>query len=86
MTGLEERVAEALRQRITRFTIEDGELDDAVADALSALESQGLKIVPVEPTEEMWHAANGAMDSARAVDVLPSPDEIYAAMLNAVEG
>lgn len=53
---------------------------------ISALESQGLKIVPVEPTEAMWTAGNDVVDDARADDVSPDPAEVYAAMLNAVEG
>jgi len=50
------------------------------------LESQGLKIVPVEPTEDMWMAGNDVVDGARADDVSPDPAEVYAAILNAVEG
>jgi hypothetical protein len=59
---------------------------------LAFLEAQGLKIVPVEPTEAMLEA--GAIPLRRpgpTMDIAPSLEHVlaqtaYAAMLNAVEG
>jgi len=86
-----EILADELRQRVTRFTVEDGELDDVVDAALSALEAQGLKIVPVEPTEAMLYEADERMRKW-----IPMPTyrgeytsvlkDAYAALLNAGEG
>jgi hypothetical protein len=50
---------------------------------LSALESQGLKIVPVEPTEDMLHAMGQAANFHMPADA--NRAIVYAAMLNAVQ-
>ena len=57
-------------------------LIDAMQRALSALEAQGRKIVPVEPTEAMVSAGISVYNGAGQAE----PAEVYAAMLNAVEG
>jgi|GEM_PF-2202016 len=95
MNRLEERVAEAkkaAREAESWAAGSGADLDDALLDGfLSALESQGLKIVPVEPTEAMVEAAD-----ARMRKWIPMPThkgeyndvlrDAYTAMLNAVEG
>ena len=70
----------------------------AISAYISALESQGLKIVPVEPTEAMVKAVGGGypphwpapgVDAKRDAAVMADNMVIvnrYRAMLNAVEG
>lgn len=98
MNRLEERVADQLmRGRLAAQDSVERALtgydpnfpptpDVIVQCVVSALEALGLKLVPVVPTEAMVSAGNDVVDDARAVDVSPDPAEIYAAMLNAVEG
>ncbi|MAL99387.1 MAG: hypothetical protein CL583_13165 [Alteromonadaceae bacterium] len=89
MNRLEERVAEAFlltKQAGEEHLVSLDRLPlyqqkgwtKKAADFLSALEAQGLKIVPVEPTEAMLEAGFELMGGGSAF--------VYAAMLNAVEG
>lgn len=101
MNRLEERVAEAFlltKQAGEEHIVSLDRLPlyqqkgwtKKAADFIAALESQGLKIVPVEPTEAMLYEADERMRKW-----IPMPTyrgeytsvlkDAYAAMLNAVE-
>lgn len=94
MNRLEERVAEAFlltKQAGEEHLVSLDRLPlyqqkgwtKKAADFIAALESQGLKIVPVEPTEAMLEECRdkGYVKLAERWRAR----EIYAAMLNAVE-
>lgn len=57
--------------------------ENGIKAALTALEAQGLVVVPREPTEEM--VASGELVVAEW-GVLTAPDTVYAAMLSASPG
>lgn len=99
MNRLEERVADQLNEKALDAAWEGAkanggkikpinvgmpaiDLEDGIRAYLSALEAQGLKIVPVEPTEAMVNASISVYNGAGQAE----PAEVYAAMLNAVEG
>ena len=91
LTDAEEAARDALSDSIGRVTdINISELNlathRAISAYLSALEAQGLKIVPVEPSMEMLQSGFEALcedkwDATQAVWV----GAAYAAMLNAVQ-
>lgn len=86
MNRLEERVADQRERAISaayeeltdQLGMDDCPTIDDFKRALAALEPQGLKIVPVEPTEAMQKAGYELMGGGSAF--------VYRAMLNAVEG
>lgn len=99
MNRLEERVADQLNEKAldaaadvaythhelwarTSGSPTDLAIRSIISAYLSALEAQGLKIVPVEPTEAMVNASISVYNGAGQAE----PAEVYAAMLNAVEG
>jgi|TARA_R100000544_G_scaffold34719_3_gene21667 hypothetical protein len=93
LTDAEEAARDALSDSIGRVTdINISELNlathRAISAYLSALESQGLKIVPVEPTEAMArvYAERFFMQNWEDPfeDTFVRP--MWAAMLNSVEG
>ena len=49
----------------------------------AAIEAAGYRLVPVEPTDEMWGAAERLQPGNNAPYVPGSPADVYAAMLAA---